>query len=47
MANALVVEIGAQPPGLGEGGQAMQRAPDNLGQRVWVTVAGQRREGCT
>ena len=36
---ALVVEVWAQPPGLGECGQAMKSAPDNFGKRLYVVVA--------
>ena len=36
--------VGAEPMGAGEGGDAVQRAPGNLGQGVGVTPSGQWRD---
>jgi hypothetical protein len=44
---ALVVEGWAQPPGLGECRQAMKTAPGDLGERLCVAVASQRRQRLT
>jgi len=36
--------VRAEPMGTGEGGDAVQRAPGNLGQGVRITPAGQWRD---
>jgi len=40
---ARLLVVRAEPAGTGEGGDAVQRAPGNLGQGVRVTAAGQWR----
>jgi len=42
---ARLVVVRAEPVGTGEGGDAVQRAPGNLGQGVGVPPAGQWRDG--
>jgi hypothetical protein len=41
---ARLLVVRAEPAGTGEGGDAVQSAPGNLGQGVRVTLAGQWRD---